>query len=324
MNAKKLLQQRINEFPLNLNKSWVAKHIKQLYRELENKGISFRPHIWISDDWYSPDGVAGFAIPFYLLNEELIRLEKKMIGEAEGETSDWLMMLLRHETAHALDNAFHLRKRKKRQQLFGKTSVEYPESYEPIPYDKNYVVHLDAHYAQAHPDEDWAETFSVWLNPKSHWKNVYENWPALKKLELCDEIMNSIKGKKPLNNKIKETEGLETLNYTLEEYYQEKRKRLGLDKKERFSKELMNTFQINKGKHSLKNIIKQNKHEFIKRISKRVNKREDLIEKYIDDLAQESKIYLKNWDDDIKIELVEKLTSQSKKYFRMGIHKVYM
>ena len=115
-----------------------------------------------------------------------------MMMEAEGYLEKDCMKLLRHESGHAIDNAYRLRKIKRRQNLFGLSSTPYPDSYSPRAYSKKYVVHLNSWYAQSHPDEDWAETFAVWLNPRSNWKKRYRHWPAMKKLEMVDEIMSTI------------------------------------------------------------------------------------------------------------------------------------
>ena len=56
--------------------------------------------------------------------------------------------------------------RRQRREIFGSPSEEYPEFYAPKPYSKSFVLHLDAWYAQSHPDEDFAETFAVWLTPQ--------------------------------------------------------------------------------------------------------------------------------------------------------------
>ena len=82
------------------------------------------------------------------------------------------MQILRHEAGHAFDNAYELRRRRRRVRLFGRPSTPYPDFYLPKPYSKSFVLHLDSWYAQSHPDEDFAETFAVWLTPDSDWRDA--------------------------------------------------------------------------------------------------------------------------------------------------------
>ena len=56
---------------------------------------------------------------------------------------------------------------------------------------------LEGWYAQSHPVEDFAETFAVWLAPRSNWRAQYENWPALRKVEYIDRTMRRLKNRKP-------------------------------------------------------------------------------------------------------------------------------
>ena len=115
--------------------------------------------------------------------------------EVEGGTLDWCMKTLRHETGHTIENAYRLCQCRRRQQLFGKSSKNYPAFYSPKPYSKSFVLHLDMWYAQSHPDKDFSESFAVWLTPGSMWKKRYAGWPALKKLEYVDDLMREIAGK---------------------------------------------------------------------------------------------------------------------------------
>jgi len=200
----KLLDTRVCDLGLRIEGSPVEPRIKQIEQELESKGFLFRPHFWLSDEWYCPDGVPGVAIPFYLVHPRLRRLEKEFILEVEGGNKSGCMKLLRHETAHALLNAYRLEKYPGWKNVFGNPNLPYPDAYLPKPYSKRYVHNLPHWYAQSHPHEDWAETFSVWLKPKSGWRQHYRGWPALKKLEYVDRLMMEIKKKKPgLRNKRK-------------------------------------------------------------------------------------------------------------------------
>ena len=117
--------------------------------------------------------------------------------EVEGGDHDSCMRILRHEAGHAIDNAFHLRRRRQRRELFGDHKLPYPEHYTPKPYSKNFVLHLDSWYAQSHPDEDFAETFALWLTPDAQWRQRYHDWPALRKLEYVDQLMRSLAGRTP-------------------------------------------------------------------------------------------------------------------------------
>ncbi len=212
---------------LSIEGSWIEPRIEQLYRELERCGIVFRPHFWLSDDWFTPEGVPGIAVPFYLAHSRLARLEESQMLEIEGGTPEWCMRILRHETGHAIDNAFRLRRLRRRQQLFGRSSAPYPASYAPRPYSRNYVLHLENWYAQSHPDEDFAETFAVWMTPRSAWRRTYAGWPALKKLEYVDELMWQLAGKTPPVTNRREVEPLRSLKRTLREHYAKKRERYG-------------------------------------------------------------------------------------------------
>ena len=125
-----------------------------------------------------------------------MRLERKQLLDVEGGTEEWCLRILRHEAGHALDNAFRLRYTRRWREVFGRASEPYPEFYRPRPYSRSYVQHLEMWYAQAHPVEDFAETFAVWLKPRSGWRTHYHDWPALKKLEYVDEVMQTIRRQK--------------------------------------------------------------------------------------------------------------------------------
>src|SRR5690606_38635246 len=134
---------------------------------------------------------------FYMVHPRLMRLERKMMGEVEGGNAAWAMRILRHEAGHAIDNAFRLRRRKGWRRTFGKASRRYPDVYRVRPASQNFVLHLGHWYAQSHPTEDFAETFAVWLQPRARWRREYADWPALKKLEYVDALMQEIKDEPP-------------------------------------------------------------------------------------------------------------------------------
>lgn len=268
------LQMRVCDLPLNIDCSPLTPYIEQLNKELKLKKIPFKPNIWISDDWFSPDGVAGFAVPFYLFHPKLIRLERKYTSRVEGTTSNQLMKLLRHETAHALDNAFRLRLNKRRQKLFGLATSPYPESYIPKDHQNEFVTNLGDHYGQSHPEEDFAETFAFWLNPYSNWEKRYpKSSLAHQKLCLVNTLMSELQNKKVHQTSLTKWDELSTLTLTLEEYYLEKRKRLGKVGAIDLRKDLHNSFPIRVQSKNMINaarVIESNKSLFTKELMKRV------------------------------------------------------
>ena len=169
-----------------------------------------------------PGDVPGIAIPFYLAHPRLMKLERKMMIDVEGGTWPECMGILRHEAGHAVQHAYQLQRRRRWQQLFGPSSKRYPNYYRPNPASRRYVQHLPLWYAQSHPDEDFAETFAVWLAPRSNWRTRYAGWPALKKLEYVDELMAEIAGKRPLLTTRERVDPLSRLTQTLAEHYQKK------------------------------------------------------------------------------------------------------
>ena len=195
---EQLLEVRLKDLKVTLEGTWLEDCLHNLHDELEERGIRVRPHAWISSEWFSPDTTPGIAIPFYLAHPRLMRLEKKMIIDVEGGTWSECMSILRHEAGHVVQHAYQLHRRRRWQQLFGPTSKRYPRYYRPNPASRNFVQHLRLWYAQSHPDEDFAETFAVWLRPRSNWRTRYAGWPALKKLEYVDELMAEIATQRPL------------------------------------------------------------------------------------------------------------------------------
>jgi len=108
--------------------------------------------------------------------------------------------------------------------LVNRPQEETPSFYRPRPYSHGFVVHLDDWYAQSHPDEDFAETFAVWLTPGLDWRTRYRIWKALQKLEYVDELMKSLAGKPPLPMPEYRVADYDCLSIKLKTYYARKRK----------------------------------------------------------------------------------------------------
>ena len=206
------------------------------------RGLRFRPRYWLSDEWFTPDGVAGVAIPYYLAHPRLAKLELAQMLEVEGGDPESCMRILRHEAGHAIDNAYRLQRRPKRRRLFGNPATEYPEYYLPRPYSKRFVLHLDHWYAQSHPDEDFAETFAVWLDPESLWQSRYEGWPAKRKLEFMDTLMRELSRRRPPVTSKRTVDPLPRLKKTLGEHYRRKREHYGLDHPDFYDSDLRKLF----------------------------------------------------------------------------------
>jgi len=240
--TERLLDARVCDLGLRIEGSELKSRIRQLYRELKQREFAFRPHFWLSDEWFSPDGIPGIAIPFFLAHPRLKKLEKEFMLEVEGGDRESCMRLLRHETGHALLNAYQLNRRRDWQQHFGKSSEKYPETYLPRPYSKRYVLHLPNWYAQAHPHEDWAETFAVWLKPGSDWRKRYRGWPALKKLQYVDALMREIRQQWPRMRNRREEIPVNRMRMTLRDYYADKQERYGTDSPEFFDRDLKRLF----------------------------------------------------------------------------------
>ena len=102
LKDEQLLKVRFCDLGLSLERSVLKLYVDRLYAELQARGVEFRPHCWLADEWFSADGVPGIAIPFYLAHPRLRRLEKVMMGHVEGGNDNWLMRLLRHEAGHAI------------------------------------------------------------------------------------------------------------------------------------------------------------------------------------------------------------------------------
>lgn len=222
---QELLEWRICDLGLELEGSGLEAPIERLYRELEARGLRVKPHCWLSEEWFSPDGVPGIAIPFYLAHPRLKRLERAQILEVEGGTNAECLRLLRHEAGHAIQHAFRLHRRKRWRELFGSTTEPYPDYYRPNPGSRRYVIHLPNWYAQSHPDEDFAETFAVWLTPGSRWRRKYLGWPALRKLRYVDQLMHELAGEKPPVRSRARPDPVHRIKTTLGDHYRAKRQR---------------------------------------------------------------------------------------------------
>lgn len=237
-----LLGVRLCDLGVTLENTWLEGALDDLHTELERRGIVARAHAWLSDEWFSPHDTAGIAIPFYLAHPRLMRLERKMVREVEGGAKRECMRILRHEMGHVMQRAYGLHRRKVWRDHFGPSSLPYPEHYRPNPLSRRYVQHLKRWYAQSHPDEDFAETFAVWMGPRAAWKKRYEGWKALEKLNYVDELMGELAGVKPPARPRFVLDPLSSFTKTLAQHYKEKCERYAVDAPTVFDRDLRRIF----------------------------------------------------------------------------------
>lgn len=222
LSDEQLLSLRFCDLKLTIEGTDLEQAIDKLYHELATRGIRFRPHCWLSQEWFSPDGIPGIAIPFYLAHRRLMSIERRYMREVEGGNRNWLMRILRHEAGHAIDSAYRLRRRRQWRDVFGPASLPYPDTYRPRPGSRRFVQHLGAWYAQAHPTEDFAETFAVWLKPNSAWRREYKGWPAYVKLEYIDGLTEEFGGANPPVTDRTRIEDIADESRTLRQHYEHK------------------------------------------------------------------------------------------------------
>ena len=226
LKDEELLELRICDLGLRVEGSALEPRIAKLYAELETRELSLRPHVYLGDEWFSPVPTPAIAVPFYLAHPRLEALELHQMLEVEGGTPEWCDKLLRHECGHAFDHAYRFSARRKWRLIFGSPDAEYaPEHYRPRPYSKSFVRHLPNWYAQAHPEEDFAETFAVWLGqPSDEWRRRYRGWKALEKLEYVDALMREARVKPPVVTGGPRWSEVSKLKRTLLRHYAARRK----------------------------------------------------------------------------------------------------
>jgi hypothetical protein len=204
-----LLTRRISQLGLRLEGSPVERYVQRLSQELERKGLK-----------HCPSGEPIIGIPFYLADPNLARLEDE-IDDVEDERE--IRMYLRHEAGHAFNYAYRLYETPEWRELFGPFHRPYREQYRPVPFDRSFVRHLEGWYAQKHPDEDFAETFAVWLTPGSRWRARYRNWPAIRKLRYVDRTARLLGKTEPPVRLASTDITVEEMHMTVEEYYRRTR-----------------------------------------------------------------------------------------------------
>lgn len=229
LTDEQLLQVRIRDLGLSIDGTVLEPRIQRLHEEIAARGLHFRPPSYLADEWLCPDRMPVIGIPFYLAHPRLTQLERTMMLEAEGDTDAWCMKLLRHEAGHAINYAYRFYRRTRWRELFGTFTERYSSNYYAQPYSRRFVTHLEDHYAQAHPDEDFAETFAVWLTPGDAWRERYRGRPAMRKLRYVDHLMSAVADTPPSVTEFETPWAAARMRSTLQAYYQRKQRMLGND-----------------------------------------------------------------------------------------------
>ena len=293
LTDSELLDIRLRDLGLRLEGTWIEECVSDLYRELERRELMIRPHAWLSDDWFVPGDIPGIAIPFYLAHPRLMALERKFMLEIEGGTRGEMMKILRHECGHALDNAYRLERWRGREDLFGNSSKKYPEHYRPNPASRGFVQHLRLYYAQAHPIEDFAETFAVVLGVRREvWKKRYAGWPALHKLEYVDALLDSLRGKRPVYRNRRRPDSLPTQRMTLREYYARKRQQYHVSYPDIYDSELRRIFSSDpkhKRQELASSFLRRNRREIRQLVSNWTGEYEFTLEQVLKDMIGRSR-----------------------------------
>ena len=213
----------IRDLNLAIENTRLAPLIGEFLEELKVKGITLlTPKFHLSAEWGVPFGSIAIGIPFYLAKPELTELHGEEVGHIEGFSPPDILRYLRHEMGHVVNYAYKLYDSEQWVLIFGSITQPYVEDYRPQPFSRRYVRHLPGWYAQKHPDEDWAETFAVWMSPDRNWRTEYAKWPsALAKLEYCDRIMAELRERNPVVTSEELDEDVGELDYSLRDYYQQ-------------------------------------------------------------------------------------------------------
>ena len=316
----------MSDLHLSLRDSWVQERIDQVLGELSARGLKLRPHFWLSDEWASPDGVPGVAIPFFLAHPRLMALERSQMHEVEGGTKGECIKLLRHEVGHAFQHGFRLQRRKAWREIFGSSARPYPEYYRPNPRSKNFVLHLRGWYAQSHPAEDFAETFAVWLRPNSSWRRRYAGWPARRKLEYVDSLMKELQGRAPVVKRRIKPYSIGTLHKTLGEYYAEKREQYPVTYTQAYDRDLLELFSAEprcRARETASSFMRRNRRTLIETVVRWARDLGPVVEHVLDEMigrCRELGLRLKGREPQIRRDLGLILVKHAVDYSRRADH----
>jgi hypothetical protein len=282
-----LLSQRISDIGLEIRGTLLEKLVNQLYEELAAKGLDFRPPVYLSDQWGCPDGTPLIGVPFYLADARLSKIEEDYSSAVEGAEES--MRYLRHEAGHAFNYAYRLYDRPDWRKMFGPYSRPYRDRYRADPFSRDFVRHILGWYAQKHPDEDFAETFAVWLTPDIDWRHTYDGWSATAKLEYVDRVMKEIAHQIPEVPEPSEDDlPVAAMQYTLAEHYKESEESIPIRDERIFDGDLKTIFVAAEhapGAAAAAEFISRHRREIVTRISYWTGENAAVVRQFVDFLA---------------------------------------
>jgi hypothetical protein len=268
-----LLNTRISDLDVRIEGSPMEPCVQRLHRELAARNLRFRPEFYLTDAWGCPDEVPIIGIPFYLTDKRLQRIEEEQTGDIEDHSL--IMMLLRHEAGHAINYAYRLYENSDWVEAFGQFSRPYRDSFRPDPFSRQFVRHIVHHrygqtYAQKHPDEDFAETFAVWLTPRSGWRRRYRNWPAIRKLRYIDKLMKRVACELPKCTKRELCTPVEQMHILLAEHYGQRAERYRATAQGYVDDKLREVFPAARGRSlaSARELLRKQHDELLSRVTR--------------------------------------------------------
>lgn len=212
---------KIKDLGLTIAGTSLEPIVAEFMDEVERAGLSkVRPRVYLSTEWGVPFGTIAIGVPFYLARPELVEVQAERAGHVEGVSRADILRYLRHEMGHVVNYAYKLYEREDWIKVFGAITQPYVEDYSPKPFSRKFVRHLPGWYAQKHPDEDWAETFAVWMTPGRDWRTAYKDWSALAKLEYCDQLISQVRSAPPAVTSDELDEDVGDVTQSLAEFYE--------------------------------------------------------------------------------------------------------
>lgn len=326
LSDEALLEMRICDLHLTISASDLEDSIATLYQNLAAKNLIFKPDCYLADEWFVLEGKTSIGIPFYLAHPRLKALEQKMMLEVEGGSKEECLKLLRHEAGHAYFYAYRINQNRKVKHLFGPSPSAPPETYRPKPYSKSFVRHLDNWYAQSEPDEDFAETFAVWLNSDLNWREHYRGWPVLEKLECVHGLMERIAGKPPSQAEKDRSFSAARSKLKLKTYYARKQKLYAQDYPDFYDRDLKEIFSVD-GTGSgapARDFMRKHRRMIVEKVAEWSGEKKFIVNnlfKKLMDRCHQLKMRVKNGEVESLLEISAYLTSMVSNYLYTGKFK---